>query len=112
MLTGAELIAQERKRQIEQEGWTAEHDDSEHLPGDLADAARAYTLYAWWQLTPHGGWTKTQVNAIILEDWPWDERWWKPSDDPVRNLEKAGALIAAEIDRFQRQSKEAKRHEQ
>jgi hypothetical protein len=25
--------------------------------------------------------------------------WWKPST-PVRNLEKAGALIAAEIDRL------------
>ena len=29
--------------------------------------------------------------------------WWKPSIDPVRNLAKAGALIAAEIDRLQRQ---------
>lgn len=34
--------------------------------------------------------------------WPWDEEWWKPSEDPVRNLVKAGALIAAEIDRLQR----------
>ena len=31
------------------------------------------------------------------------EEWWKPSADPVRNLEKAGALIAAEIDRLLRQ---------
>ena len=32
-------------------------------------------------------------------DWPWPPEFWKPSDDPVRNLVKAGALIAAEIDR-------------
>lgn len=36
-------------------------------------------------------------------DWPWADDWWNPSDDPVRNLVKAGALIAAEIDRIQRQ---------
>jgi hypothetical protein len=29
-------------------------------------------------------------------------RWWKPSTDPIRNLERAGALIAAEIDRLER----------
>jgi hypothetical protein len=34
--------------------------------------------------------------------WPWDPSWWKPSPDPIRNLVKAGALIAAEIDRLQR----------
>jgi hypothetical protein len=34
--------------------------------------------------------------------WPWDAEWWKPSPDSVRNLVKAGALIAAEIDRLQR----------
>jgi hypothetical protein len=34
--------------------------------------------------------------------WPWDQDWWKPSPDPIRNLVKAGALIAAEIDRLQR----------
>jgi hypothetical protein len=36
------------------------------------------------------------------EGWPWDEKWWKPSTNPIRNLVKAGALIAAEIDRLQR----------
>jgi hypothetical protein len=33
-------------------------------------------------------------------NWPWDAKWWKPSVDHVRNLVKAGALIAAEIDRM------------
>ena len=35
--------------------------------------------------------------------WPWREGEWKPTpDDRVRDLAKAGALIAAEIDRIQR----------
>lgn len=32
----------------------------------------------------------------------YDQVWWKPSRDPIRDLEKAGALIAAEIDRHLR----------
>ena len=35
--------------------------------------------------------------------WPFEDAAWKPSHDPVKNLVKAGALIAAEIDRLQRQ---------
>jgi hypothetical protein len=31
--------------------------------------------------------------------WPWDPKWWKPTpEDRIRELEKAGALIAAAID--------------
>ncbi len=33
-------------------------------------------------------------------EWPWPEPW-APSNDPIRNLVQAGALIAAEIDRLQ-----------
>ena len=39
--TGIELIADERKRQIEVEGWTAEH-DAEHYESELAYAAAVY----------------------------------------------------------------------
>ena len=38
MKTGIELIAEERKRQIEEEGWTAEHDDQQ-TDGEIAEAA-------------------------------------------------------------------------
>ncbi len=102
MKTGIERIAEERKRQIEKEGWSSTHDDG-HVSGDLAAAGRSYALYAYWQLNPYTGWTKDGIEEIIAEnEWPWSEEWWKPSEDPVRNLEKAGALIAAEIDRIQR----------
>lgn len=87
-MNGAELIAIERKRQIEAEGWSEQHDDA-HAGGQLAIAARCYIQYAGRQCgLPHY--------------WPWEERWWKPSGDAIRDLTKAGALIAAEIDRLQR----------
>ena len=38
-MSGIERIAKERQRQIEQEGWTPEHDDH-HAEGEMAAAAR------------------------------------------------------------------------
>lgn len=90
-IPGAIRIAMERQRQIDQEGWTPAHDDG-HIHGELAAAAISYAMYA----DPDGA----GENAVDF--WPWERSWWKPSDDPIRNLEKAGALIAAEIDRLQR----------
>lgn len=88
--SGAELIAIERARQAFIEGWTPEHDD-EHEDGELARAAACYADPVPWHPVP--------------PRWPWERRWWKPSpEDRVRELMKAGALIAAEIDRLQRQA--------
>ena len=39
-------ITAERKRQIEQEGWSANHDDLEHDDGALAKAAICYASMA------------------------------------------------------------------
>ena len=99
--TGTEMIAVERLRQIEQEGWTPEH-DAEHDDRALLCAARCYVVAAEWagfinMPQPMPKWARDQAAP-----WLWDEEWWKPSDDPVRNLVKAGALIAAEIDRLHR----------
>src|SRR5690242_14227731 len=46
-MRGVELIRVERIRQIEEEGWTAEHDEN-HQEGELARAAAAYALHAPW----------------------------------------------------------------
>jgi hypothetical protein len=94
---GAERIAAERKRQVEAEGWTPEH-DLQHDSGELASAAAAYTYAAI--VTMQGGCWRHE--DPVPGSWPWSQGWWKPSDDPIRNLEKAGALIAAEIDRLTR----------
>jgi hypothetical protein len=98
-MNGAARIATERERQLAVEGYKPEH-DAEHASCEIAFAAIAYSIAA-----------VDQVNGAVCVDpeedpqapgrwWPWEPETWKPSADPVRNLEKAGALIAAEIDRL------------
>jgi hypothetical protein len=87
-----QAVIAERFRQIEGEGWSAEHDD-QHLRGELA---RAGGCYAWF-----AGAAPTKGAPI---DWPWDREWWKPTGFR-RDLVKAGALIIAEGDKFDRQRK-------
>jgi len=96
-MTGAELIAQERTRQVCHKAWTEFHDDG-HVNGELARAAACYASYD----IPWCG--KNKRLALIKILWPrqWSRRdYWKPKDR-IRNLVRAGALIAAEIDRLQR----------
>lgn len=97
---GTVLISDERERQRSTEGFTYAH-DQQHAGGELIWAASGY-LYAARIALQHG----LADPLPVPETWPFEERWWKPSDDPIRNLEKAGALIAAEIDRIQRKTKE------
>lgn len=103
---GAALIAAERRRQVEAEGWTPEHDD-ENTRAEMATAGVGYAMFAVEQLLladqgedglPDEAYTVPPSET----EWPWHPDWWKPSTDPIRNLVKAGALIAAEIDRLQR----------
>jgi hypothetical protein len=89
-MTGVELIAAERFRQVDAEGWTPEHDDT-HTAAELARAAISYIAVAVSLKRTKAGWM-----------WPWDAADFKREEDPVRNLVKAGALIAAEIDRLER----------
>jgi hypothetical protein len=96
--SGTTLITEERKRQIQQEGWFADHDDR-HKRHQLTMAAISYAC----AVAHPDEWA--EENGKLpgpTSDWPWGKKWWKPSADPVRNLVKAGALIAAEIDRIQR----------
>ena len=88
MSIGAQLISEERWRQQSAEGYTSEHDDA-HAEQELGWAAAAYLAAYLCQ----------DVNNL----WPWETESFKISGDPVRELVKAGALIAAEIDRRVRQ---------
>ena len=97
---GALMIADERRRQIEAEGWTAEHDDK-HDAGELICAALIYAgasmaIKAGDQPADLQEYYRIKESALT---WPWDFEWLKLSPDPKRNLVKAGALIAAELDR-------------
>jgi len=98
----------ERQRQVEQEGWTPEHDD-QHENGELAWAAASYAIHA-------GEYRENQMacnaasgsppNFAEWSIWPWPMGiGWKPSDRR-RDLVKAGALILAEIERLDRREAE------
>ena len=112
-MTGIELIAAERQRQIDKEGFFSEHDD-EHEDEQLAIAAACYAMPLVMQRLI----TKIETEDISIrgecpvwgpvkyavpELWPesWSAVWWNPKDR-ISDLVKAGALIAAEIDRLQR----------
>jgi hypothetical protein len=104
------LISDERQRQIDVEGWTAEHDDK-HDKGEMAKAAAVYAT-----ITQETGFRIFE--SPLQHGWPWGIDWLRPfaeppADDPrfdysfphvdrLRCLVKAGALIAAEIDRVLR----------
>jgi hypothetical protein len=101
-MNGIELITEERERQIRQEGWTAEH-DAKHSTGDIALAASGYAWPRWFS------------DPRISEPINWPRDWEFKSEtrqlqskgmdstrSRVRDLVKAGALIAAEIDRLTR----------
>lgn len=87
-------IATERRRQIEVEGWTPEHDD-EHKGGGMAFAAACYAVMA-------AGHAKTSFFVVSLWKWTgWSNDWLKPKN-PRADLVRAGALIVAEIERLDR----------
>lgn len=109
-MNGAELIAQERERQIVEEGWTEDHDDA-HTRGELATAGACYALLGtrWRDASILGN---PLLSGVL---WPWHQTWWKPAEYPdppytpsvhrdrkIKDLVRAGAFIAAEIDRLQR----------
>jgi len=96
-VAAADVLA-ERKRQLEVEGWTPEHDD-EHGAGELGRAGGFYALNAGAAL--HFGTTDTSICDQAPSGWPWEPEWWKPKNSR-HDLVKAGALILAEIERLDR----------
>lgn len=87
-------VLAERRRQIEAEGWTPEHDD-EHGGGQIARAGACYAL--------SGSCPPGDETAAMLVDlaWPWAPKWWRPTTQR-RDLVKAAALVIAEIERLDR----------
>jgi hypothetical protein len=117
-MCGVDLIALERARQIHGERWTKQHDD-EHADDSLVLAAICYAA-------PRRIYVRDlfETGMSFEDPWPlsWDDKWDKrsvygdASDEGLRIadpatytheerldlLVKAGALIAAEIDRLKR----------
>ncbi|WP_109150399.1 hypothetical protein [Azospirillum sp. TSO5] len=98
-------IAAERRRQIDAEGWSVEHDD-DNSEGQMAAAA---ATYAWIASFDDARRAEASTNSrggyinLLRYIWPrdWAIKWFKPTN-PRRDLVKAGALIAAEIERLDR----------
>lgn len=113
-LDGVARIAAERERQLHVKRWSKTHDD-DHTDHSLALAACAYA-------TPHRLYRLHSCSGpdgySFVDCWParWDDKYdHRPREGGrllhadevpvarrIRALEKAGALIAAEIDRLLR----------
>ena len=115
-MNGIDMIAAERLRQVEEEGWTPENDDCQD-EGQLALAAACYA-------SPELLFREVRAanGTSYVDPWPWDSKWDKrahagntllPSDpfhvnihERMRQLAKAGALVAAELDRLLRRKED------
>lgn len=108
--TGIELIAEERKEQIEKHGFDSKHDDM-HDDGLLIEAAIvcASNYIVYWKQTFANG---QSFQAMEVSSWELPVKYngnvLLPNTDNstkkerIHQLKVAGALIAAEIDRLQR----------
>jgi len=105
----AEAILAERLRQPAEEVYDAEHDDL-HGHRELVWAGQGYLRLAIAQLVaPYD-------HEVIVRKvgqppefpqppaWPWAPKYWKPSPDPMRNLERGCALLAAAGDVIKRKA--------
>jgi hypothetical protein len=115
MKTGIELIVEERQRQIDVEGYSEQH-DLQHDFKELTSAARTYidaailttkskeignsgeASISWHKDNEPFEWKYLKLG------WPWEEESFKPTT-PLKDLIKAGALIAAAIDRLQKDNR-------
>lgn len=99
-MTGAEQIAKERQRQVDDEGWTKEHDQKHSNGGSLTLAALCYAA-AYMQTRCFLKTEYRDGGTTFYDPWPWEPKWDKrEKHDPERCLVIAGALIAAELDRL------------
>ncbi|HEX8913394.1 MAG TPA: dATP/dGTP pyrophosphohydrolase domain-containing protein [Humisphaera sp.] len=80
-------IRAERRRQVEDEGYSDTHDDR-HSGGELVRAAVCYLR--------HGA-----AGAPVPDRWPFEPAAWRPGDER-RSAVKAGALYLAEFERLRR----------
>jgi hypothetical protein len=106
--SGVALIGAERLRHTTEEGWTPEHDDNCHDDGALSLAAAYYAapVEIRCEFQKPCNCREAGCEHFYGLGWEWREAW--PFDEPpkpkdrISDLVRAGALIAAEIDRLQR----------
>ena len=91
-MSGVELIAAERRRQVEEKGWTAEHDRA-HDHGELAVAAAELAVDGTDAEVKAWGFAGDLCGAVAKHGYL------GTAPNRIQALVIAGALIAAEIDR-------------
>ena len=105
-MTGIELIAEERERQVEK-GFDEAH-DCLHESSELAWAACYYAIPCMLSDKCGCGSLIMVTPEALFAQTGWSSLWAKRKgfDDRIRDLVKAGALIAAEIDRLHNEALE------
>ncbi len=94
VMSGVEFINRERTKQIHDRGFTPEADD-QYTKFQLSTMACSYVL-SWISFNSMAQTLDDQLARLGLDRW-------KHVTNPVDDLSKAGALVAAEIDRLMRQ---------
>lgn len=98
-LTGVELIAQERKEQVEKHGFSAEHDARQYnSKGELVQAACYLLCKDSLLIKAH---PSNLRYALFPSSWNGEYKIKFDQKEDLQSLIIAGALIAAEIDRIQ-----------
>lgn len=101
---GVSIIAAERQRQVEVEGYRFAHDD-QHDEGELAIAAACYAASSansqlFIDSTGDG---QVRESGGMVDPWPFEKELDKRlKHNRIKKLAIAGALIAAELDRLLR----------
>lgn len=91
-MTGIDIINEEQQRQRDM-GYTLEHDLG-YITECLPLAASCYASPA-----KHRSLDNSFVGVPLI--WPFESESWKPTpENRIKELAKAGALIASEIDRL------------
>lgn len=127
-LSGVEAIALERQRQIEKKGFSIEH-DKHHIENQLVYGAICYAYPPESRrLMKLRGENTTGLPSIFLENgpegegaylvlppsiWPFENAFFKPDTSGtirgrMRDIQKAGAMLAAEYDRLRDLAEEEK----
>ncbi|MEC4091602.1 crAss001_48 related protein [Pseudoalteromonas rubra] len=113
LIEGIDLIAMERWDQIHAKGYDTVH-DQQYKTSALGNAAICYAIMAGCTPRMRKRFRHFNKQGRPPNGWPWSSAHFKPGEgdsdqERVRELTKAAALIAAEIDRIERkkQSPEA-----
>lgn len=91
-LKGLDLIVEERLRQVEQLGYTVEHDNAEHSAEELMRIGACYVDFAAMDM-------EGQCDGEQHPFWPEGTTIpWRPEMSAIENAAKGAAFVAAALD--------------